>query len=690
MRVVVALVAAFLLLFGSAASAQEGKGNPPPAPEGERELFILTRELFQRGAYARSLPLLKAYLERFSGGKGAEEASYMLADGHYFIAQSGNPEAFAHAVDAYKRALLKFPSSLHSPRALLFLGRSYQALGLPSEALASFRTLLERVPQSAHAPAAQLEVGHYFLTRGDWNQAILEYETVLDRYPRSPAAADAFFGIAGAYFKKGQYLRARERYEEGQKRWPHYLKLRPSAFFHYGETLYQLHEGKDAERVFLELINIYPSEEFIHRALARLGDIYRDAGKVREALKIYSETASSFGDEEGALVSRIRMAELGSKERVGDLSEFIFDMSAYLDPLSAYSSVAQVKPDSPLVQIASLKRALLELRRGRAAEAVEFLKDFLERYPQSPLAENAQEALAQAYIKRVEERFVREDYLGATRAYEDYLAAVPGVRDAKLRFEALLQVAESYIRLGFHHKALPYLEEALSSPQGRLHFAERAIALLVRAHLLTGESKKAAILAETFLKRFKESRKRGRVLYLLGRAYLRQERPEEAAAALREALEAELTPPERASTYYVLGHALFRRARYPQAAGAFHQAISRYPPDGGETIYTLPDAHILLADSLYSDHKLVGAFFYYRRVVERFPDYGRTGWAIHRIGDILTQLRSPKKVLSQFSHLELKPQDPFWREVASGALRQIRWEEQNRETLSALTRDLEG
>ncbi|MFQ6111919.1 MAG: tetratricopeptide repeat protein, partial [Nitrospinota bacterium] len=499
MRVVVALAVASLLLLGSVASAQEG--SSPSVPEGERELFHLAQELFRRGAYGRSLPFLRAYLERFPEGKGAEEASYMLADGHYFIAQSGVPEAFTKAVDAYKRALLRFPSSSHSPRAYLYQGRSYQALGLHAEALASFRSLLERAPQSAHAPAAQLEVGHYYFTIGDWNQAILEYERVLDRHPRSPAAADAFFGIAGAYFKKGHYRRARLRYEQGKKRWPHYLKLRPRALFHYGETLYQLHEARAAERVFLELINVYPSEEFIHRALARLGDIYRDAGKIREALKIYSETVSSFGDKEGALVSRIRMAELGSKEKLADLSDFIFDMSAYLDPLSAYSYVARAKPDSPLAQIASFKSALLKLQRGRAAEAVELLKGFVKRYPQSPLIENAQEALAKAYIKRVEERFLREDYLGATRAYEDYLAAVPGVRDARLRFEALLQVAESYIRLGFHRRALPYLEEVLSSPRGRLHFAERAIALLVGAHLLTGESKKAALLAETFLKR---------------------------------------------------------------------------------------------------------------------------------------------------------------------------------------------
>ncbi len=159
---------------------------------------------------------------------------------------------------------------------------------------------------------------------------------------------------------------------------------------------------------------------------------------------------------------------------------------------------------------------------------------------------------------------------------------------------------------------------------------------------------------------------------------------------LREALGSELTPAERASAYYALGHALFRRARYPEAAWAFHQAIRAYPQEGAETIYSLPDAHILLADSFYSDQKLVGAFFYYRRVVERFPGYGRAGWALHRIGDILTQLRSPKEVLSQFSRLELKPQDRFWKEVASEALRQIRWEEQNRQALSALTSDLEG
>ncbi|OGL63609.1 MAG: hypothetical protein A3J27_13230 [Candidatus Tectomicrobia bacterium RIFCSPLOWO2_12_FULL_69_37] len=677
-----------------AAPAAAGSGEPPIEQQLESDPTLLFRfaiREFQRGLYLRAIPLLARFVEKFPQHSEHQRAIYMLADSHFFVASTGVPAEYVKAVQVYEEALKKYPDAPQMPLAYFRVGQSYQAQQKPAEAQVAFRTLIQKVPNSSLAPRAQVEIAKRFMELGDPRNAIVEFEKILRNYPNSPAEQEAHFGVADAMVSQGLYSQALVRYEVGNRRWPTFLKVNPGSLYNYAETLFQARRYPQAAQAYLQMVNIDPSAEFAHRALARLGDLYLQDKRRDEALKVYTRVIRRYPLSEGSMVSLIRLGDLVSEGEFKLEGEHIFPMAYVRDPLATYRRVIELAPTNQLAEVAYLRIAGYLKKRGEFQKALETLQEFYKKYPASQLTQNAQFLQAETYMEQVSFYFERGYFLRAIQTYTHFRASVPEqvIRQARPH-KAMVVVGESYMRLGLYSQASQMFETVLADPEAVVTIGDQTLFRLAHAHLLSGDKGRAKEVAGRFLATFPRSPLRGSVQALLGEIAFGNRDLRTAASLLIQALNGELDDELRARSLFYLAEANFQEGLYPQAADAMRKAISLHSRVPGEVKpFSLEMAHFRLGDILYEGRGWLSAMVAYQNAAGLFPQSRLVGWAQHRIARIQDQLNlagrgdsRPRPASGQG-----REEDPFWRDVNRIRSESRVWDDKN---LSKLEQLLKG
>lgn len=675
-----------------AGAAKEEKGTLKRSEADELEntpllLFRIALRYHQRGLYARAFPLLERFVQKFQNRSEHGRAAYMLADAIFFIAKTGVPAAFKDAVLAYRYALDRYPQMPQMPTAFFRLGQSYQELGQAAEGQVAFRAILERAPLSLLAPRAQLEIGAHYMKSGDPRSAVIEYQKVLDNYKGKPEEKEAFFGIANAIYAQGRFADAVARFETGIKRWPDFVNLRSRLLFNYGESLFQVRRFREAGRVYLRMVNIYPTSNFAHRAMTRLGDIFLEEGRTVDALKIYARVIQDYPRTDSHIVSLIRMADIGLEKKDIMAPGVIFEMWPFQQPLRAYREVIRLGKNTQFAQVAYLRLGAHFLKVDKLRQAIATMQEFLKKFPGSRLLNNGHVIVARAKFKEIDRHFRRREFLRAINAYAEYRALVP-LRVTLLAqpYQAMLQVGESYMRLGLYTDAVKLFTQIMEEPEGAVTVGKVALLRLTQSALEQGKRKRAKSLGTTYLKRFPQSVWAPTVQSILGEIALLEGKPRAARRRLRAALDGRLSDDIRSRTFFHLSDASVRLGKYDQAveslqkAMAIHQNISsRVKP------FSLERANFRLGDILYDGRRLVSALLAYRRALEVFPKSSHAGWALHRIARIQSRLRIAKRIGKPLPKVR-KLDDPFWREVNQLRTESQKWDEANRPRIDSILR----
>ncbi|MDA1000678.1 MAG: tetratricopeptide repeat protein [bacterium] len=670
---------------------EKGKKEISEADELEGSpllLFRIALRYHQRGLYVRGHPLLQRFVQKYPNHSEHGRAAYMLADASFFIAKTGVPAAFRDSVLAYRYALDRYPQMPQMPTAFFRLGQSYQELGQAPEGQVAFRAILERAPLSSLAPRAQLEIGHYYIKSGDPRSAIVEYQKILDNYKGKPEEKEAFFGIANAIYAQGRFQEAATRFETGIKRWPDFVNLRSDLLFNYGESLFQIRRFQDAGRVYLQMVNIYPTSDSAHRAMTRLGDIFLEEGRTIDALKVYARVIQDYPRTESHLVALIRMADIGLEKKDIAVTGVIFDMSPFREPLRAYREVIRLGKDTQFAEVAYLRLGAHFLKVNLLREAIATMREFIEKYASSQLLNNGHVIVARAKFKEIDRYFRRREFLRAINAYAEFRAIVPlRVTPLAQPYQAMLQVGESYMRLGFYPDAVKILTQIMEEPEGAVTVGETALLRLTQSALEQGQRKRAKELGTAYLKRFQQSVWTPTIQSILGEIALLEGQPRTADRRLRAALEGRLADEIRSRAFFMLSDASIRLGRYDQAveslqkAMAIHQTISsKIKP------FSLEQANFRLGDILYDGRRLVSALLAYRRALEAYPKSTHAGWALHRIARIQDRLRIAKQADSRPLAKVRELDDPFWRDVSRLRSESKNWDEKNRPRIDSILR----
>jgi len=234
------------------------------------------------------------------------------------------------AVEAYQRALVRYPASREAPTAYLGIARYYETEGFHAAAVQAAEEVLKRYPRSApagralrliaecHKASGRLDLaraayGRFadeFPAAEDLPQVILKtaelwlledrpekakpiLEDVIRGWPKTAAATVARLRLADCLVRQRHYDQAMAQLRAAEEH-PHGFETPEEATYLIGECLLKQRRPAEAAARFHEVIRKASSPRLAERAYYALGDALFAAGQPVAALEAYLGAMAAF------------------------------------------------------------------------------------------------------------------------------------------------------------------------------------------------------------------------------------------------------------------------------------------------------------------------------------------------------------------------------------------------------------
>ncbi|MCK5256305.1 MAG: tetratricopeptide repeat protein, partial [Deltaproteobacteria bacterium] len=261
--------------------------------------------------------------------------------------------------------------------------------------------------------------------------------------------------------------------------------------------------------------------------------------------------------------------------------------------------------------------------------------------------------------------------------YEDpYLA---GCKDTK----ALFQMGESFRHVGLYPEALKMYGGARRI-YPRNHPDDELLLRMGEVYLLKKEYAGAEVAFRKLINNFPKSKFIKLAFHNLADTYYEKENYKEARIAYLSALEKDERIPRDIKGFFYLGKCYQAMGDISLTIEAYREAVQVAEDLGKDQMEDeyLVKSYFQLADYLYQTQRYLDAIEVYTRAAERYPEDERAQWALYRIaagyrkaGKGSVEIESLRKLVSEGK------KEPFWEKVISENIRNLEWEEKNREHL---------
>ena len=404
----------------------------------------------------------------------------------------------------------------------------------------------------------------------------------------------------------------------------------------------------------------------------------------RTALEAYADVITTYPGSEGAMISEMRMAEIGIQDpellpRNGDVR-----LQAYHYPIDALRLLIQKYPLNPLADVARFKLGVFQLQRRQMQAALTEFGELLSKPLKEDLRLEVQAKYREALHSIMTEFHSQGQYAEVLHTFFAHKGRLSPQEAESPDF--LLPLALSYARLGLFPEAQSLFKaqtEALVTPQ------QRGVVALEQAHVLIAqgllqEAKKLlkSAIAGT------EGAPREQILLALGKLALQTGQPAEAVPYLQQGLETVSSPPERATLFALLGEAYAALGQEKEGLQAFQQcqeiALAAAPSP-------FPSAETCLfraAELLFAQRQSQPALAAYQQLLAAFPQTSHHDWVLLRIAALARGLANLEQMQHTLAPLQRTSASPLWHKVATEALEDAAWQQQFHERLAEFQNSL--
>lgn len=233
------------------------------------------------------------------------------------------------AMDAYQRALVRYPGSLDAPAAYLGIARYYRSCGFLPAAIEAAENVIKRYEASPACARAVLFIGDCHEAAGDYKAAREAYSRYVDAYPAAedlgdvalkigqtlmreemfsravPVLEDVIRGcgeteivirarlqLAECLLNDGRYDEAMAELSAAERQGKEYKRAEIS--FMIAECLLRLNKPGLARVRLKEVVETAESDLLAERAYYMLGDAFHKEGNVLDALEAYRGACARF------------------------------------------------------------------------------------------------------------------------------------------------------------------------------------------------------------------------------------------------------------------------------------------------------------------------------------------------------------------------------------------------------------
>ncbi len=454
--------------------------------------------------------------------------------------------------------------------------------------------------------------------------------------------------------------------------------LTPTQLLEQAEKQWAARQIDAAQRSYTTFLRRYPEHPNNHLIAARVADILRTQEHYHTALEAYTAVVQGYPGSEGAIISQIRMAELGvtfpDLLPSGDEPRY----AAYRHPLQTLQRLMSDYPFAPLADVARFKLGEMQLQQSDRAAALNTFQQLLRRPLPDTLRHDVEQSLRQALGRQLDDYQRQGAFFDVLRTFFAYKLSLP---PAEIGHPDLLYpVTASYAQLGLFDEAqnlLPTVLDAAATPLQRAHMA------LVRAMLFAQSGRSDVVTALlTPVQQFTDPTMRGQALLLLTESAWRAQRTDDVVqyATLGETL---LTGAvERTKFFTILGQAYETQGEADKALQTFHKCAEI--PNAGDPAETC----VLRAAILHAAQgQQQAALALYERALQTFPNSNKEG-LLFRLAESHRQQSDTAQMLATFTRLRESTNDAFWQKVATEYLAQAQWQERLQERLAVFQNSL--
>ncbi|MBW2554652.1 MAG: tetratricopeptide repeat protein, partial [Deltaproteobacteria bacterium] len=195
---------------------------------------------------------------------------------------------------------------------------------------------------------------------------------------------------------------------------------------------------------------------------------------------------------------------------------------------------------------------------------------------------------------------------------------------------------------------------------------------------------KANKVFQKLIKDFPKSGYRKLAFHGLADSYFQQGSYEKAQLTYLTALEGEQRIPRDIKGFFCLGECYQNMGDIPLSVEAYRKAIQaaeNLEKDQVEDEFVIK-SYFRLADCLYQNQRYLDSVEVYTQAAQLYPEDDRTQWALYRIaagyrkaGKGKIEIESLRKLVSEGKR------EPFWERAIDENIRNLEWEEKNREHL---------
>ena len=649
------------------------EGEPDPETGEPTEI-----EVDKPGA----LSLLRKFAKDFPKSPLLPNILYLLAEAEFDkawkspISRKGGTPPFEPALAAYKHAIRKFPNSRFYEHALYKIGLIYNSLGYVLEARTVFEEGINRNPKSLYNVARKTSLANMLLDEERYKDAYKAFQLILKKSPKNAEGQLAIIKIANQYFDQKDFDQALKIYKEAKRRWPLLVNNTPIIFNNMAEIYFQKRNYPKAKKAYFETINLDPDGGKAHRALNRIGDIYLLQGKEMNALAVYDQSAKLDPESRESQYGKIRMADIGVRNSRLPVSNAVFNVNAYFEPLKTYNEIFESAKDLDILAEVTLSKGIALLKEQNYLKAIQEFKKLLPLGEESKFYRDASKYTHQALVFLVDGYAKQGGVVPILYSYTDYASLSIGkIQNLK----TLLQIGEAYQAVGMLPEAVRFYEK-VKQQDTRKSYNDRIFLNLGQVHYDKKNYGEAELVARSFLKTFPRSSKVREAMKLLANSFTGREQYDNALKAYQDIIKK--FPQDPSEIHYLLATVEARTNRASEAITAYKKSIDTFVSTRKIVPNYIREAHYKIGDLLYQNKKFTESIDALSKAIKLFPDHPDRSWSELILADALKKVQNNQKATAQLNQL-IKSESgvDIMKKAAASQLKMMEWEKENKGSL---------
>jgi TolA-binding protein len=583
------------------------------ADDGKEDTAFFTKAVnaYRAQDWSRTIENLDHLIKNYPPGRYTERAYFLLAKSYEQLYSHSVSTHMSKIKGHYEDAINRFPTSIYASDALLTIGNLFFKTKNYYEALGYYNLVSKKEKDSVTALRALIQKTKILSLKKKREEALSVLRYVISRYPDSPEGTEAKIEISKILYEMNSFRKSLQALSELKTKNPENVYQYPEISLYLGNNYYQMGDNARARENLFRFYNSSPDSEMNHLVFTKIADTYRDEGLVQDGTKLYQLVLERYPDSEGALISRIRLAEqqeegeLQIKRGIAPKVKIVGTEIGL--PREMYENVMndllKKGKKSPLAQLALLKLAILYQKEKDYDKSLKALKDLLREYPWTSLRKESKHVLLWTIQAILNEEMERKRYINIINIYH---------REKELFF--MVKSPDAFLTI------------ARASKQ--LNLEDMALEMFKNADALLADKEKPPDL-----------------LFLISEDLFKEEKPKDTLARLNLFIDQFPTEKYASQAYHLKGKILSQQKRYPQALEMFSSAL-RYDLRRCEKAKIFIDK----AKALMASHANKEALKATQRAdkLKGICD-SSDRHTVQQVGDLYFHLGYPQKALSVFN-----------------------------------------